>query len=74
MDVESRVALATSEDFTGTVEKVDKGLFTVVFDVGGRGWLRADQLVELTQRWCKDAAICPRPGPCLCLTEQKGSS
>lgn len=48
MDVDSRVALATSRDFTGTVEKVDKGgVHTVVFDVGGRGWLRSDQLIEL---------------------------
>jgi dissimilatory sulfite reductase (desulfoviridin) alpha/beta subunit len=47
MDVGTRVALIASGDFTGTVDRIEGDLFTVKFDVGGRGWLRADQLTEI---------------------------
>ena len=45
----SRVALAPAPQFTGTVKRDEAGLFTVEFDVGGRGWLRADDLIELIE-------------------------
>lgn len=44
----SRVALAAAVEFTGTVEKDEAGLFTIKFDCGGRGWLRSDDLIDIT--------------------------
>jgi hypothetical protein len=50
----SRVALADAPQFTGTVERDENGLFTIAFDVGGRGWLRADALIDITTPTGKD--------------------
>jgi hypothetical protein len=48
MNVGTPVALAASAGFTGAVERVDGTVYTVRFDApAGRGWLRAEHLVEL---------------------------
>lgn len=47
MNVDSRVALTASRDFTGTVERIDGDSVTVSFDVGGRGWLTRADLIEI---------------------------
>lgn len=45
----SRVALKDAPQFTGVVERDENGLFTIKFDIGGRGWLRAKDLTDITK-------------------------